>query len=346
MKKNACLIFLPFLLFLNLSARADESSQHQKKTLPAVHFMSKEESRHALSDGKASQYYQSLYLNEMRAKTGLSLDKTTLSQAREAARKFYADGTLDFSGEETAAIQDVLAQLYPKLKEKAPAYSKSPWCFIKIDAHIEGGLPHTRGDCIVLSSSVLDEFSALETQKRTAELYKAAANLLVHEQTHVLQRHHPDRFNFLYTEKLGFVHMTPAPANRWLLENGVVNPDAPDSGWAFPVYDNEGPRWVMPYLVLKPSPKPIMPEDFIVLGVTMKQANGAWEPVDASPASIKQLLTDFYAYAGQFPNPDQAYHPNELTADILAAWIAESEGFNLKHPISVAVLAWAKTGLQ
>jgi hypothetical protein len=311
-----------------------------------IHFMSKEEASRALSDGKSIAYYQSLNLGEMRAKTGLALEAVTVENAREITRTFYASETLEFTSEESAAIQALLRQLYPFLEARAAAYITNPWCFIKTSVRIEGGLPHTRGDCIVLSPSVLDEFVLLRSQNRTKELFDSGANLLVHEQTHVLQRKYPDRFTSLYVKHLGFRHMVPAPGNNWMRDVGVVNPDAPDTGWAYPVSTSIGQQWIMPYLVLKPSAHPVMPEDFITLGITVQKNDRTWKLSDASPTSIRQLVMDFFAYAKQFPNPDQAYHPNELTADILAAWLSNSNALDLQHPISVATLAWAKIYLQ
>ena len=72
-------------------------------------------------------------------------------------------------------------------------------------------LPHTRGDSIVLSDTIV---TAIAKQHATQAFDQPSGlwNLLVHEQTHVVQRRNPARFASLYTSAFGFRQVSlPAP---------------------------------------------------------------------------------------------------------------------------------------
>lgn len=340
------ILLLPALL-LAFAVQAEVRGQAlQAKSNPAVRFMSKEEAGKTLTEGEARQYYQSLQLGEMRAKTGLPLEGMTLEQAREATRRHYAGETRNFTPEEQSAIEGVLQRLHTAFVSKAPMYARQPWCFIKVSMNVEGGLPHTRGNCIVLSLAMLEGMAGLAVQKRFAALDAMAANLLVHEQTHVLQRRYPELFASLYTEVLDFRHLVPAPVTPRLLEYGVVNPDAPDTGWAYAITDGGKTRWIMPYLVLSRLATPVMPDHFVTLGITVTEKSGRWTVADDAASNTGQFIRDFSLYAKAFPNPGQAYHPNELSADVLAAWIAGAGDVDLRHRAAAAMLDWARVKLR
>jgi hypothetical protein len=48
----------------------------------------------------------------------------------------------------------------------------------------------------------------------------------------------------------------------------------------------------------------------------------------------------------QYPNPHQAYHPNEMTADVLASWIGGGGQAPLDHPVSRTIVKWAQERLR
>jgi hypothetical protein len=310
---------------------------------PALRFLSAAEARSALTEGPEKQYFENLQLSEMRAKTGLALTGMSLAAAREQARKHYASEVLEFTPDERAAVEGVVIRLTPSLRQKAPLFARTGWSFLKVSSSVEGGLPHTRGAHIVLSPEVLVPFVVLYKRGRLAELDSFAANLMVHEQSHVVQRQNPALFATLNTEVLGFRRIDPAPLTAWLLERGVVNPDAPDCGWAYPVGEGSSRRWIMPYLLLREGERPRMPQDFLLAGLDLVNANGGWSIVERNGKPQVEPLAGIAEYNRAFPDPSQAYHPNEISADILAGWIT---GQPTDHPLSLKVSKWATEHLR
>jgi hypothetical protein len=329
---------LSLLMLFSLPVLGDEPAA-------VIHFLSQAEARAALTTGPERGYYARLQLAEMRAKTGLALQNVTLEAAREQVRDTYGERVEDFSADEQGVLREVLNGLQTILRTRAPLYARTPWAFIKVDATIEGGLPHTRGDCIVLS----DAITARIVQARAKGALSAPLslwNLLVHEQTHVLQRRHPELFVNLYTQSMGFRHVVFAAAPQWLIERNVVNPDAPDADWVFPIGDASARHWILPDVLLLKLDHPRMPDDFDIVALEVREQAGTWEFADRNlPASLQELsaLPDFVR---AFPIQDELFHPNEICAGLLAAIITES-GIELpQHPLWNKTRAWAVQALR
>jgi hypothetical protein len=331
-------IALPLLILFSLSVLGDEPAA-------TIHFLSQAEARAALTTGAERGYYARLQLPEMRAKTGLALQNVTLEAAREQVRETYGAHVEDFSPDEQGALREVVTGLQTLLRNRAPLYARTAWAFIKVDATLEGGLPHTRGDCIVLADAIV----ARIVQARAKGASRAPLslwNLLVHEQTHVLQRRHPELFVNLYTQSLGFRRVAFAPWPQWLIERNVVNPDAPDADWVFPIGGASARRWILPVVVLLKLDHPRMPDDFDVAALDVREQAGAWTIADRSiPASLQELsaLPDFVR---AFPIQDELFHPNEISAGLLAAIITGSGIEHPEHPLWNETRAWADQALR
>jgi hypothetical protein len=338
-------VFIVFLVGI-LSFSHAHAEQLAQQPRPALRFLSTAEARTTLTEGAGKQYFENLQLAEMRAKTRLRLEGMSLLSARESARKHYAEEVTNFTKQEKSSIEYTLKQLTAGLAEKAPAFLQTPWCFIKVSDRIEGGLPHTRGECIVLPSGVLQSFTENSNQENAEKFNPELAYLLVHEQTHVLQRRNPAIFMALYTDIFHFQHLNPAPTTPWLKESGVVNPDGPDTGWALQISNGSSTRWIMPYLVLGKLTNPKMPDDFLPLGIEVIKSETGWSVANRSAVAVDQALQQFFAYAQEFPNPDQAYHPNEISADLIAAWVTGRESTRIRHPLFAATVEWAQRNLK
>jgi hypothetical protein len=310
-----------------------------------IRFLSQAEARAALTTGPERAYYARLQLPEMRAKTGLALQNLTLEAARDEVRETYGARAEEFSAEEQSALREVVAGLQTLLRTRAPLYARTPWVFIKVDSTIEGGLPHTRGDNIVLSDAILARIVQMRA-KGAPKPPPSLWNLLVHEQTHVLQRRHPELFAALYTQGMGFRHIVLAPAPQWLIERNVVNPDAPDADWVFPVGAAAARRWILPDVLLLKLDHPLMPDDFDVVALDVREQAGGWTFADRSmPASLQELsaLPDFVR---AFPLQDEVFHPNEISAGLLAAIITGSGIEHPEHPLWNKTRAWADQSLR
>lgn len=301
------------LLCLGLvtAGRAQEAS---------IRLLTGAEARSALTDADAQAYYAGLQLGEMRAKTGLALQNDSLAEARARVMNVYGERTLDFSPEEQAMLRAAIASLQPRLRERAPLYARTPWSLIKVAATVEGGLPHTRGDSIVLSDAVLTQLlRAHETNAFTQP--SGLWNLLVHEQTHVLQRRDAARFDDLYTQVFGFRHVVLEPMPAWLRVRNVVNPDGPVQDWVFPDGEGAARRWWLPEIQLRGLEAPRMPEDFELIATPVQARGRVWEYLQKSAPAAPEPLANFTGFFAKFPIRDELFHPNEIAAGLLAALI-------------------------
>jgi hypothetical protein len=312
---------------------------------PVIHFLSASDARIALTEGSGREYYGLMQIADLRAKTGLALQGVSLEQAREQARIAYGAATLDFTPEEEAALSEAIESMQPVLAERAPIYARTPWSFIKINASIEGNLPETRGNSIQLSDQVL---GWIVKARARAPLTSPSLtwNLLVHEQTHVIQRHHPELFERLYTAVFGMQHVTLAPTPDWIRPLRVINPDGPNVDWIFSINDGTSTQWLLPDLLIKNTEHPQMPQDFEIVAEGVKQQGDTWVYLDKAPPGNPKSLYGIDAYVQRFPITDELFHPNEIAAGMLAAWIT---GIRMKNPDNVMwekMRAWAAVALK
>jgi hypothetical protein len=341
--RNSTLRHIVALAVLIASALPAYSQQ------PTMQFLSAMQARAALTQGVERNYYERLQLDEMRAKTGLALENLTLDQARSQVREAYGASTEDFTAEEQAALREALEYLQPVLQAKAPLYARTAWSFIKVAANIEGGLPHTRGDSIVLSDKVLASIAHRHATQKFDQP-SLVWMLLVHEQTHVLERHSPALFAPLYTDAFGFQRGDlPAPPD-WLRLHRVINPDAPDVRWIFPLDaspTNAGSRrWVLPDIVLLNDEHPRMPQDFNVVAVPVRNVAGHWTFADQTQPERLQPLAGLDVYARAFPEHSETFHPNEIAAVMLSELILSWHVEEPEHELWSKVRSWADSALR
>src|SRR5450631_2249101 len=88
-----------------------------------IHLLSQSEARAALTTGEERGYYARLQLPEMRAKTGLPLQNTTLESAREQVREAYGARVEEFTADEQLALREVMTGLQELLRSRAPLYA-------------------------------------------------------------------------------------------------------------------------------------------------------------------------------------------------------------------------------
>ncbi|HVN98953.1 MAG TPA: hypothetical protein VMT49_02825 [Steroidobacteraceae bacterium] len=312
---------------------------------PEVRFLSSAEASAALTGGNERSYYAQLQMAEMRAKTGLEFNGLSLEAARDAARKAYGAATRDFSDDERAALRDAVESMQPVLAAKAPLYARTPWCFIKVGAAIEGGLPHTRGRCIVLAESVVASLAQAHA-KAKFDHASGVWLLLLHEQSHVLQRQHPALFATLYTQVFGFRKAALVPPD-WLRERRVINPDAPAVEWIYPLGAGAARHWIVPDIELSSLEHPRMPEDFKIVALGVHEArHNHWVVDDAIMPAAQTDLESVAGYVDAFPVKGEAFHPNEIAAQMLAELIAGGKMQNPDHPLWGRTRQWAAQALQ
>jgi len=194
-----------------------------------------------------------------------------------------------------------------------------PWKFLKVDDNIEGGLPHTRGEYIVLSRTVASQMVQLGQQYSPRDAVIIGAGILLHEHIHVLQRSNPNLFDSLYKNVWGLVHVDAFERTGWLLQHHLANPDGLDCGWLFPVDGKNGSRYILPDIVFADGNSlKRMPQDFRMVALDVRKNGNGYAlvtGVDGRPAS--RPLLDVAKYVGVFAISDNIYHPNEAAADLL-----------------------------
>jgi len=333
------------------TVRAAEEVADPRATAPAVAaspprvaFLAPAAAAAALGHTPGDRFYDGMGMLEIRARLRSPLAGLSPAQARAAVRADEAAAALPFTDAEQAAIRAVVDRMQPRLAARAPLFARTPWSFIKLDDRAEGGMPHTRGPHIVLPRVVTQLFTSLEADGLLEPGYPAD-QLLVHEQTHVIQRAWPARFEPLLTTAFGFTRMAPAPTTPWLDAHVITNPDAPDLGWAFPLERLGGRGWVMPFLTLPDVEAPRIPRDFRAVAVELARNGEAWSVVEDGGVPRMRPLESVPGWREWFPFPDENFHPNEIAAVTLSHWILQDVPDLDRRPRMPAVAAWARTGL-
>ncbi len=310
-----------------------------------VHLLPRAESSAALTGAAAQGYYAQLQLAEIRAKTALPLKDLSLDEARIAAIKAYGAATGDFTDDERVALAEAVESMQPVLSARAPLYARTPWCFIKVNGTIEGSLPHTRGDCIVLAEGVLQALAKAHAKGKFDHPSGVWA-LLLHEQTHVLQRRNPALFAGLYTDVFGFRQVEVSPPD-WLKVRRVINPDAPVVEWIYPVGKDAARHWVLPDIELSELDHPQMPADFKVVALGVHELEGRrWALDDAVMPATQTDLERVADYVDAFPVKGEAFHPNEIAAEMMAEIITGVRVQNPEHPLWARTRQWADGALR
>ena len=284
---------------------------------PAVTFLSGDSARAAIVDDAREPYFEQLQSLEIAAKTGSEI-QGSLSAQRAEARKRYRAAVRRFTDAEQQALRAYVLALQPLLVHY-PRFARQPWRFVKLADSIEGGLPHTRADAIVLSEDVSASLVAMRQQLSAPAALMRAGPLLVHEQMHVLQRLEPERFETLYRKVFGFVRSPPLELPVELVANQVANPDGLGCCWLFPLAAEPG-HFILPWLAFaESSTRRKMPQDFRMRAVPVA-AQGAGYRVLRGPGGQVNTrdLSEVTEYVRAFSLTENFYHPNETAADLFA----------------------------
>ena len=80
--------------------------------------------------------------------------------------------------------------------------------------------------------------------------------LLLHEQMHVFQRAHAEMFDSLYMGQWGFIRAKTIATCPWIVEHQLLNPDAVDCPWVFPILHPDGTKYIWPLCSLHRRSRP------------------------------------------------------------------------------------------
>lgn len=325
------------------AARADDPPR------PEVRFLSREEAATALSDESAEPYASRFQTLEIFAKTGwLSGEK--FDSQREGAARAYRTACRDFTADEKAAIGDTARALDDALGGAYPLFAQTAWQLIKLEGVMEGGLPHTRGRCVVLSDRFLKQVMQLRAEG--GDLPKShVGELLVRVKCHVMQRAWPAMFERLYVDVWRFIRAKDLPSCPWLVKHQLLNPDGLDVGWVYPVKSKSGAEYWQPLQILKEGvAQPRMPDDVQLVAVALDKRDASYAPRavgDGRP--VMRPLAELPEYAKAFGAVSDNVHPN-ATCAVMFSWIAmrhigATTGPGLEDHSAVdlaALTAWCK----
>jgi hypothetical protein len=296
---------------------------------PSIRFLTKNDGAKAIVDESKDPYFSRLQPMEMAAKTGSPVPGDTLDQQREECRRRYAQAVEEFTQSEKDTLQWYVSNMVAAAAPY-PLFDRTPWSFIKVSGPIEGGQPFTRADHIILPSVAISEMMG-ERQRAPSQAVASDfqwmalerfGNLLVHEQTHVVQRLHPEVFARLYVDFWGFKHAAKIETDSWLSEHQLLDPDGADQNWVFPIKEGDKTRWIWPLIVLEDGQAPTGPSfaDARQLAIELEPTGDDTFRVKtaANGRLVSRSLMLEMRYASHFSPSRNLYHPNEISADLFA----------------------------
>lgn len=290
------------------------SNQTQKENLK-IHFLSAEEAGKVLSDTINDNYLLLLSPLEMEFKTGNELNSNNYDDQLIETIKRYKSNTMEFSNKEKTIIKKITNKISPVLQSNYAIFNNYEWRFLKVSNNIEGGIAHTRGNCIVFSESICNHMLQLYKKDKEKALM-TLGNLFVHEQLHVIQRDNPDLFDELYTEKWGFIEIKKLE-NDWLKKHLILNPDAPNWKWVF--YLDSANKYICPGIVFKSDTIKNFHNNMRFVAIELTKNNEKFEvKLDSNKMPIMENLYKIKEYNKFFAPSHNHYNPDELTADFFA----------------------------
>lgn len=284
---------------------------------PEITFLDGEAAREAIVDESMEPYFSLLQPMEMQAKTGSAVPGETLEEQRAVCRARFQEAVGAFTEPEQAAIRWYVGEYHELLRESYPLFTKTPWRFLKLKPPAEGGLPHTRGPCVVLPPGVVRMLVIAKSRAPDGAL-QGVGGVLLHEQLHVVQRSHPARMERFYRETWNFLRPETIERGAWLERHQVVNPDGVDTRWVYPFESDGETRWIQPNVILSRGEGPKkMPGDLQMVAIELEQT-GTGFAVKQGDDGLPVFESLFFCkpYLAAFPGTYTSYHPNETMADV------------------------------
>lgn len=227
--------------------------------------------------------------------------------ARAALKTQYAAAVEAWSDADAARLDALVARNRAQLDALAP-WLPDTVLFIHASDAIDGGLPHTRANAIVMGPVLPGTDAGLD-------------GLFLHELFHVLSRHATPAVRAELYGLIGFERCTRLHLPRGLRMHGISNPDVEDAAFTVAVDAPDGrTRALMPFLSANPpryaAGKPAFEDYFELVFLDMtRSATGACtlrRGADAqlSPGEVRDAL---YAHTGR--NTGYIFHAEETLAD-------------------------------
>ena len=166
-------------------------------------------------------------------------------------------------------------------------FGNTTWKIIQTH-NIESTMPHTQKDSIIFSNLFIENI-------KNGKNLRENQRVLVHEQTHVLQRIYKDDFERLYNE-WGFKYIDNI--KNFDINNNRTNPDGLELNW---VFEYNGVR-ILPIALYKRNATNLRNVEYYGLDIS-----------EDNYIIGKSLLKDNKYYSNYF-GIEYNYHPNEISA--------------------------------
>lgn len=287
-----------------------------------ITFHSVEQGRQAIIDESFEPYFSRLQAMEMQAKTAGKVTKDNLEIMRSNTRKVYQQAVIPFSAEDKKTLNWYIKHYSQILNISYPLLANTPWKFVKLKNHIEGALPHTRGDTIVLHEAMLNRLTQAKSIQAEQAL-QGAGMVLVHELVHVAQRQNINAFHKLY-KQWGFRKAKIDLTNAWMQQHQLINPDGVNVEWIYPVNNQDKRNWILPVVTWneitgnKGNTLRQMPRDFRMRAISVYSKTGTWKIT--STENGRPAMSDLRKQESlqrAFPRVHGLYHPNEIAAEMI-----------------------------
>ena len=252
-----------------------------------VHFSSKEEIKNIYNN---SPYFDRLNKIDIKTRNLDNLKKTDLINN-------YLKNIKEFSINDKHLITNTIRTLLDNLINKNKKnFLYTTWNFAKF-SNIENNFPHTHGNIIFIPNVMVYTY-----------LNNKSIETIVHEKVHIFQRTHPELFIDLYTNYWNFKKKKINNINI-IDEISRSNPDGVDNNWVFS-YNNIN---IILISLFNKNPNSI--SDSTNYGIYLDANMNIIQPIKKKKILKIKEFTNFF---GMLYNN---YHPNEISADIIAKHI-------------------------
>jgi len=298
----------------------EQPAQDKAKGGPSITFVAKDEAGDAIVEAVDDQRLAAMPQWQLGAESGGPIDAQNKAEAKRIYKNRLRHRAAGFTKAEKATIRGIIEDFHQPIAERYPVFARLNWSFIKLKQEGGVGLPHTRGEHIILPARWAKTLKMAEQGKAPMLPDHFPTQLLLHEQIHVLQRADRSRFEDLYTEVWDFRRVEAIVWPEDATWQPFPNPDTVEHRWIYPLEDKDGKtRWIHPRLATRDSTgrfAGIHQMERVGFELTLKDG-GAHLTMDDQGRLKATPLRELAAYRETFPATPSNYHPTELAADYL-----------------------------
>ena len=258
-----------------------------------VIFLSK---KHTRDIYKRNEYIHLLNKSDIKARNIRSKDPV----------EWYSKRVLNFTNEEKEKLALAIQSIKQSAKDnKNPKWWRffygKPWKLAKVSDEVDFGYPHTHEDTIFLPASFV-----------SAPVDRFFIQTLIHEQVHVWQRVMPSLFEELYTLHWGFIKTNRVCGSVKYLRKQRTNPDI---GHLYYIFRGD-------YLPLSVFDSETNKTKYI--GIPVKENSKPEGGFMIDYEKNTRDLNDVPHYFNYFKLSNNHYHPDELSAEVIAQLFMET----------------------